>query len=164
MPQDLLVKNTPIAIVLALAGVGLLAWRLKPSTFRALDWQSVGIAGAVFWGLLAAVLVAAVWESYYAFFRPEWARVVTPLAAIVIYFFVALVLRWAAQRLPGNPAVWFALLGGLESVPEHAIGIYRMGILDIPLLRGTTAPAIFIFAYFEYVVYWSIVLALAVGV
>ena len=163
MPQDLFVKNTPLAIVLALAGVGLLGWRVNPSTFRALGWPSVGIASAVFWGVLAALLVATSWEFYYSFFMPGWERFVTPLAAIVFYFVLGIILRWAALRLPGNPVVWFPLLGGLGSIPEHAIAIYRFGILDIPVLRGSTPLAIFIFAYFEYVIFWSVALALALG-
>jgi hypothetical protein len=81
-----------------------------------------------------------------------------------LYFLLGLLLRWAALRLPGNPIISFCLLGGLESVPEHAIAIYRFHILQIPFLQDTTAAAIFILAYFEYVVYWSLALCLAIAV
>ena len=57
--------------------------------------------------------------------------------------------------------LWFCALGGLEAIPEHLVGIYRLDILEIYLLHGSMADDILIFAYFEYVVYWSIVLILA---
>ena len=164
MPEDLLTENTPIAIALALAVTGLLGWRFKPSYFRALPWQSFGIAAALFWGLLAALLLSYAWGFYYSLFAPSWYRFAAPLASVLIYSLVALLLRWAALRIPGNPVIWFCLLGGLQSIPEHALAIYRFGILDIPFLRGTTAAAIFLFAYFEYVVYWGLALSLTIPV
>ena len=164
MDQELFTKSTPVAIALSLTLVGTLAWRVKPAGFRSLSWQAMTVASALFWGMLAAILVSATWGFYYRFFVPAWYRLAAPLGAIVLYPFIGLFLKWAALRLPGNPVVWFTLLGGLESVLEHAVGIYGFGVLDVPMLRGTSALAIFIFAYFEYVVYWSIVLALAAGV
>jgi hypothetical protein len=79
----------------------------------------------------------------------------------VVYPLAALLFRWIALRLPGNPVLWFCLLGGLESIAEHAVAIYRLNILRIPILRGSTAAAIFLFAFFEYVVYWGAALWLS---
>lgn len=162
MLQHLLTTNTPIAVVLALLTVGLLAWQVRSKTFRSLSWQSFMIAAAVFWGSLAVMLVCYAWQFYYSQFAPPSYRLAAPIASFLVYSLVALLLRSASLRLPGSPALWFCLLGGLQSVPEHAIAIYRLGILHIPLLRDTTAEAIFVFAYFEYVVYWGLALFLTV--
>jgi hypothetical protein len=138
-------------------------WRVKSATFRSLRWQSIGIASALFWGLLAAVLLSFAWDFYYTLFVPSWYRLAAPLGAILLYPLLGLAMRWAALKLPGNPVITFCLLGGLESIPEHAIGIYRFDILQIPILQGSTASAIYLFAFFEYVIFWGITLLLAIG-
>jgi hypothetical protein len=164
MFHELMTPNTLIFFVLALLLVGLLAWRFKPVHFRLLSWQAVGIGSALFWGVFAGVMMWYAWDIYYRFYAPSWDRIVGPLAAIVFYFLLGLLLRWAALRLPGNPTLTFCLLGGLESVPEHAVAIYRFHILQIPLLQGTTPASIFILAFFEYAVYWSLALCVAIVV
>lgn len=164
MSDQVVVENTPFAIAAALLVVGLLVWRLKPSGFHSLSWQSVGLAAALFWGALAALMIAYAWSFYYRLFVPPWYRFAAPLGALGLYAALGIFFRWAALRLPGNPVVWFCLLGGLESIPEHAIGIYRFEILALPILQGSSAASIFIFAFFEYMFYWGLVLGLAVGV
>jgi hypothetical protein len=154
-------ENTPIAIALALLTLALLAWRLKPSAFRSLPSTSIAVASALFWGVFAAILYSVFWDSYYSIFATPANRLFAPIAAAGLYSLIALLLRWLALRLPGNPVLTFPLLGGLESIPEHAIAINRFGILQIPILRGSTPISIFIFAFFEYVVYWGLVLLLA---
>jgi hypothetical protein len=57
----------------------------------------------------------------------------------------------------------FCLLGGVESVLEHLVGIYGLGILDkVPLLRGVSSASALVFAFFEYIFYWGVVLGIAV--
>jgi hypothetical protein len=163
MLQQLMTKNTPIVFALAFILIGLLAWRFKPDQFRLLSWQAAGIGSALFWSVFAGVMLWYAWDFYYRYYAPSWDRFVAPLGAIVFYFLLGLLLRWAALRLPGNPTIMFCLLGGLESVPEHAIAIYRFHILRIPFFQGTTAAAIFIFAFFEYIVFWSLALCLAIA-
>ncbi len=162
MFRQLIVQNTPIFFLIALVLVGLLVWRMKPGQFRLLSWQAIGAGSALFWSVLAGLLMWFAWDFYYSNYAPSWDRIVGPLAALVLYFLVGLLLRWVALHLPGNPVVTFCVLGGLESVPEHAVAIYRFHILQIPLLQDTTAASIFIFAFFEYVVYWSLALCVAI--
>jgi hypothetical protein len=154
-------ENTPIAIALAILMWILLAWRLKPAGFRSIPWWSIVLASALFWGLLAAILYSAFWNSYYRHFASPINQVLAPFAAAGIYSLVGLLLRWVALRVPGNPAITFTLLGGLVSVPEHAIAISRFGILQIPALRGSTPASIYFFSFFEYVVFWGVVILLA---
>ncbi len=163
MLQPLITKNTPFFFAFALILVTLLAWRIRPTQFRLLSWQAVGIGSALFWSLFAGVMIWYAWDYYYRYYAPSWDRIIAPLGAFVLYFFLGLLLRWVALRLPGNPTVTFCLIGGLESVPEHAIAIYRFHILQIPFLQGTTATAIFIFAFFEYIVFWSLALCLVIA-
>ncbi len=164
MLQELMTKNTAIFLAFALTLVTLLAWRFKSAQFHLLNWQAIGIGSALFWSVFAGVMFWYAWDYYYRYYVSSWDRIIAPLGAIVLYFFLGLLLRWVALRLPGNPTVTFCLLGGLESVPEHAIAIYRFHILQIPLLQGTTAAAIFIFAFFEYTVFWGLALCLAIVV
>jgi hypothetical protein len=163
MLQQLMTRNTLLFFALAFIMVGLLAWQFKPALFRLLSWQAVGIGSALFWSVLAGLMFWYAWDFYYRYYAPSWERIVAPLSAIVCYFVLGLGLRWAALRLPGNPTVTFCLLGGLESVPEHTIAIYRFHILQIPALQGTTATAIFIFAFFEYTVFWGLALCMAIA-
>lgn len=161
MDNLLFVENTPIAIAASFLILVLLIWRIKPETFRRISWQAFAIASAIFWGILAAILISLTWNFYYEYFVPDWYRYAAPIGAVVLYSIFGLVIRWAAIHLPGNPTLWFCLLGGLESIPEHAVGIYRYDILEIPMLAGSSALSIFIFAFFEYVIYWGVVLILA---
>ncbi len=117
-------------------------------------------AAALFWGIFATILRWSFWESYYRYFAPDWTLWAAPLAAL-FYAAVALVLAWLAARLPGNPGLNFCLLGGLESVPEHLWGIYGAGILRVPILQGINPSLLLVFAFFEYVLYWSVVLVIA---
>ena len=43
------------------------------------------------------------------------------------------------------------------------MAITRLGILQIPMLQGSTPMAVLAFAFFEYIVYWGIALILADG-
>jgi hypothetical protein len=132
--------------------------------FRTLSWHSIGIGAALFWSILAVILISATWQAYYSHFVPRWYFFVTPVGVVFLYSLIGIFLRWAALRIPGSPVIWFCALGGLEAIPEHAVGIYRFNILEIPLLEGSSAFSIFLFAFFEYVLYWGIVLVLSIGV
>jgi hypothetical protein len=125
--------------------------------------QSFALASGLFWGIFAVVLYQVYWDSYYHYFALPNGRWLAPLAGL-FYALVVLGLRWLALRIPGNPVLNFCLLGAVESIPEHAIGIYRFHILEIPILSGISAGEIYVFAVFEYAIYWGIVLALAVWI
>ena len=164
MDNSLFVENTPIAFIASFIILVFLLWRIKPDSFHQISWHSFAIASAIFWGILATALISLTWSFYYKYFVPDWYQFIGPIGAVILYAILGLVFRWAAIHLPGNPTLWFCILGGLESIPEHAVGIYRFNILEIPMLAGSSAISIFIFAFFEYVIYWGIVLILAVGV
>jgi hypothetical protein len=153
--------ETLVAALVAVGCVLFLARRVKPERFRRLERKMVAGASGLFWGILAAVLFFTCWQVYYSAFYADWVRWSVPLVAL-FYGAVGLGMWWLAARLPGNPVVTFCVLGGLESVPEHLWGIYRLKILEIPLLHGLKPVPVLVFAVFEYVIYWSVVVVLMV--
>ena len=142
-----------------------LVCRIQRDGLRRLRWP-IMLAAAVFWLSYGLLLFALAWESYYAKFLPDAAdrSLARSLLELLIYPPLGLLLRWLAQRLPGNPAVSFCLLGGLQSVPEHLWGIYRLGMLDqVPFLQQASPAPVLAFAVPEYVLYWGSVLSLALS-
>lgn len=149
-----------VAAFLAILCVLWVVWKIDQERFLSVSRLQLGLTAGSFWLLFSIGLTVFYWKSYYEYFVPRSLLWLRPLS-FVIYFLAAVGMRWLALRLPGHPSLTFCLLGGLESIPEHALGIYRMHILEIPLLQGTRPHEIFIFAFFEYVIYWAIVLLLA---
>lgn len=139
----------------------LLAWRIKPARFRQLTWALAG-ASAIFWSILWIAVLWAYWDLCYRHIFPGWAGYLAPSYGL-LYAGVGLAFWWLALRLPGNAIVSFCLLGGLKSVPEHLWAIYGLGTLDkVPAFLGISPASVLVFAVFEYIFYWSIVLSIAV--
>jgi len=125
--------------------------------------RPIGLASALFWGVLAAVFIFGYWGLYYSYFYPSWIRWLTPLD-LLLYGVIGLGMWWLALRLPGPAARWFALLGGLEGIVEHILGIYGLRVLDkVPWLRGLAPLPVLVFSFFEYMLYWTLVAWLAFG-
>ena len=140
-----------------------LARRIQAPFFRRLRWPIV-LATGVFWISYGLVLFALTWESFYAKFLPDPSNrsLARSMIELLPYPIIALVLWWLAERLPGNPTVNFCLLGGVQSVPEHLWGIYRLGMLDkVPFLQEASAASVLVFAVFEYILYWGSILWIA---
>ncbi len=148
-----------IIALIDVALVWLLVWRIKPDRFRRMRWP-VAIGSAIFWGALGTIVIWGCWDVYYSAFYPAWMRWSFPLIALV-YGLAGLAMWWLALRLPGKPILNFCLLGGLESLLEHLLGIYVLRILDIPILQGVTPLPVLAFAVFEYIFYWSLALGIA---
>jgi len=157
------------APVTALIDVGLvlfLARRTGRSRFRQLHWPVV-LASGIFWMSLGLFFFETTWASFYARFLPDPANrsLNRFLFELLLYPALGLAMWWLAARLPGNPAVTFCLLGGLEALPEHLWGIYRLDMLDkVPFLREASPIAVLAFAVPEYVLYWGSALAMALPV
>jgi hypothetical protein len=141
--------------------VTILARRINRSRFRQLKWPIV-ITAAIFWSVVGVVLYQVFWDDYYRYFASSWLHdggvlvITIPMGAGL-----ALLFHWLALRLPGNPIVSFCLLGGLKGLLEHLWGIYSLKILSIPLLQGVSPASILAFAFPEYIVYWCVVISLA---
>jgi hypothetical protein len=158
-------ENTIPFILIALLVVGLLVWRIKPEEFRQLAWYHLALAAALFWGALALTLVLYAWGYFYSFFTPGFFRWLAPLVSLLIYPLWSLLMRWLALRLPFHPLLGFCLLGGLQGIFEHGIAMQHFNLMAVPLLAGSSPWAVYLLAFFEYIVYWSLAagLALALG-
>ncbi|HOG45476.1 MAG TPA: hypothetical protein PLJ35_12925 [Anaerolineae bacterium] len=154
------------ALVTAIIDIPLVLWlarRIGPARFRSLHWPTA-LAAAIFWLSYELLLYALTWDFFYAKLLPSAGgrSLVRALLELAPYPAVGLLLWWLASRLPGNPTVTFCLLGGLESLPEHLWGIYRLGMLDkVPYFQGVSPASMLAFAVFEYILYWGSVLSLA---
>jgi len=123
----------------------------------------IALASALFWGVLATLAMVVFWQLYYQYFYPSWLRWLAPLD-IVLYAIIGLGMWWLAVRLPGSPVLWFLILGGIESLIEHLVGIYVLHILDkVPILQGVDPVPALTFAFFEYMIYWGLVAWLSLG-
>ena len=157
--------DTYLKAVAAAAIGGGLVWlldrRIPAERFRAMKW-AVPAGTALLWSGFVAVLVTIDWEVYFAYIKPPWSRWALPFLVMPFYGLVSLAFWWAASRTR-RPAVTFCALGALWAIPEHLLGIYRMHILDIPLLAGETVLSILTFSIFEYLIVWAAALGLAAG-
>lgn len=157
-----LLSQSLILCLLDLVILPVLVYATRKTPASALNWP-VAIASALFWELLSLLLVILLWDLEHKYIYPARARWLVPFN-LVVYGGLGWGLWWLAQRLPGVAQVWFAFLGGVEGLVEHLVGIYRLGILDkVPLLQGVSPLSVLVFSYFEYMLYWTIVIWLALG-
>lgn len=155
-----------LGAALAAVGAMILIAPLLP-LFRNHDFKraaaSTGLSSALFWGVLATLAIFGFWGLYYQYLFPAWLRWFAPFDAL-LYAAIGLGMWWLATRLPGPSVIWFILLGGIESILEHLVGIYGLRILEkVPMLRGVAPFPALTFAFFEYAVYWALVLWLSLA-
>ena len=166
-PTDNPVTNKDIwgsTAVFAIIGILLLLPLLfvYPDVDFFLSPQAIIAASGIFWGVLSVFAFRAFWELYYQHFYPFWVRPLAPLN-IFLYAVFGLILWFLANRFSTVPVLLFILLGGIEGLLEHVIGVYCLRILEkVPVFNALTPGPVFIFSFFEYIVYWSIVAWFAV--
>ena len=151
-----------VAALIDMGFVSLLAWRIQTEQFRQLKWALMG-AGVIFWSTLwAYVLWICCWDWCYSHIFAGWARWLLPPSYGLMYGASGLALWWLALRLPGNPVVSFCLLGGLVSLPGHLRAIYGFRMLErVPILQGVSPSSALVFGVFEFILYWSIIMVIA---
>lgn len=158
-PQDMWL-STLVFVVLDLIVLVPLLFLFRSDEFVR-SRTPIGLASALFWGVLATVAIIGFWGLYYQYIFPAWMRWLAPLDA-VLYALIGLALWWLVIRLPGSSVLWFVLLGGLEGIAEHLLGIYAFHVLEkVPWLQGITPFQAVVFSFFEYVFYWTLVAWLA---
>ena len=82
-----------------------------------------------------------------------------PLIFCPGYFLLALGMSWLSRILPGNPAIIWCVLGGVEGFLSHIVAIYGLGVASKPpIMQGTDPFVVLIFAVFEKAFYWSLIL------
>lgn len=147
------------AVIAALVDIPLLVLAgrvVPPPRFRTLQWPlatAAFILYALLWGVFGSSLY---WDEVYRALFPGWARWLLPAWFGSLYAAFALVAWRVARRARRWPAVWFIVMGGLVSVPGHAIGMAR-GLMEVPMLSRASAAAALVFGVFEFVFYWSLI-------
>jgi hypothetical protein len=125
---------------------------------------AVGLASALFWTFFGVTMLLVFWDRYYRYFYPPWVRYAAPFT-VLLYTGLGMGMGWMALQLPGKPLLWFVVLGGVEGVFEHVLGIYVLGIVDkVPFLHGLPSLPLLVFSFFEYILYWAIVGWVALGI
>jgi len=150
-----------VAALMDIAFVALLAWHIKPARFRRLQWLLV-IVSTLFWTVLwyAVMWNAFIWETSYRHVFQPWQRWIWPPVFGLISAGVSLLMWWLSVRLPGKPILNFLLLGGLVSFVDHYFAISN-GVMETPLLQEVSIASAVTFGFFEFIFYWSVILALA---
>jgi hypothetical protein len=153
--------STLVAAVIDIGLVALLTWRLKPERFRKMQWPLV-IVSMIFWTALWYVVMedAFVWETSFRYVFQPWQRWIWPPVFGLISGGIAWLFWRLTLRLPGNPVLYFLLFGGLLSFVDHSVAI-RQGVMGTPLLKDVSIASALTFGFFEFIFYWSIILAIS---
>jgi hypothetical protein len=132
-----------------------LVWLWPAPQFR-ISRRAVMMGASLFWPAFAVCMLQLAWAGYYQFFYPAWMKWGVVIISFVVYPAYAGAAHWLVVRLPGHPLPWFCLAAGLLAAAEHVLA---WGLVDlpnrVPYLRGAPLPAVMLFAFFEYQVYWG---------
>jgi hypothetical protein len=135
---------------------------LQPSDLVSYKSPELIFAACLFWGFLSVLAFHYFWDMYYQYIYPYWFRRLG-VVNFVLYGLIALGMAFIIRETE-NTTVIFLLLGGLEGVLEHIMGIYALDVVNrVPWLHGLKSFPILVFSFVEYVVYWSIVLWIALA-
>lgn len=100
-------------------------------------------------------------EPVYSYVFPAWAQTWVPWIAFVVAGLVALGLWQLAIRARGKMVITYCLMGGLLGSLTHLWAVYRGIVTGPPMLQGASPLAAVVIAFFEYLVYWCVILVLA---
>jgi hypothetical protein len=136
---------------------------VQPQSLFSESWLAIVAASSLFWGLLSIAAFRTFWEIYYQYIYPAWLRRWAPLN-IVLYGLIAFGMWFLVPHLRITNVLVFILLGGIEGLFEHVFGIYRLDVLNkVPWLNGLTTFPVLLFSFVEYIVYWSLICWIALG-
>ncbi len=152
--------GTFIFAVIDAVFIPILAWRIKTAAFRPIKWLLVVTAG-IFWSILWTWGLVTFWDSVYHYIFPTWTHWWIPPTFGLLYAGICLLFWWLAVRLRGNAVVTFCLLGGLWGMIMHLFAVSIGIVSKPPVLRGAAPAAAVIFAIFEFMLYWCIILTVA---
>jgi hypothetical protein len=149
---------TSILVTLDVILILLARFLVSREQFRQIRWVLVIISGIFFLLVWISVLWWG-WDWFYKYIFPGWARYLLPPIFGIGYSLLALGMSWLSLKLPGNSAVTWCILGGVEGLLSHIYAIYGLGAASKPpIMQGTDPMAVLIFAVFEKAFYWSLIL------
>jgi hypothetical protein len=157
---DVLWLGTLIFALIDAVFIPILAWRINPAIFRRFKWALV-ITTAIFWSSLWAWALANFWDSVYSYVFPSWTHWLIPPTFGLLYAGISLLFWWLASHLRGNAVVNFCLFGGLWGMMTHLFAVSIGIVTKPPVLQGAAPVAAVVFAIFEFMLYWCIILSVA---
>lgn len=165
MPSDIRITTELLykgALVFALIDalyIPILLWLVKEETFRRLKWPLVVAAAWVWFGIWSWA-IGNFWGTVYSYVFPPWAKTWVPWIAFVAAGIVALGLWTLSLRVNGRPFLIYCLLGGLLGSLTHIWAVHRGVVTKPPMLQGASPVGAVVFAFFEYILYWCVILTL----
>jgi len=159
---ELLYQGMLIFALMDAVFVSVLTWRVKRELFHGQKW-TLPLAAALVWFGIWRWAIGNYWETVYAYVFPAWGQVWIPIIAFFAAGVSAVGLWLLAIRSRWNPVLVYCLFGGLLGSLTHIWAVFRGVVTKPPMLQGASPLAAIVFAFFEYILYWCVILTLAVG-
>jgi hypothetical protein len=159
--NGILLEGALIFALIDLIFVAVLAKIITPEDLVRLKWKLAGVMAVFFFFLFGFIMSILFWDSVYSYVFPPWTKWIIPPAYGLLFASAGLLFWSVAVRMKRIPVIVFCLLGGLWGIITHVIAILR-GILDKPpMLKGSDPFAALTIAFFEFIFYWCVCLAIA---
>jgi hypothetical protein len=150
-------RGTLIFAPVDLLLLSLLARAVTPERFREIR-RLLPVTAGVCWFLIWLSLASIVfWDAVYSYMFPVWSRWLLPPAQALLTAGVAALAVRIALRLPRFAVVGFCLLGGIWGSLSHVWAVFRGIVTKPPMLRGASPAAAVIFAFFEFTLYFCVI-------
>ncbi len=157
---SMLLTGTLLFALIDILIVPLLAWRIHPGFFRRLKWIQAIVAWVVWTGIWQWA-IGGYWESVYFYAFPAWSRAWIPPGFGLFNLAIGLGLRALAARIRNHPVIGYCLLSGVWGSLTHIWAVLRGVVEKPPMLQGASPVAAVTIAFFEYMLYWSLILGLS---
>ena len=157
---EILLQGALLFAAIDLLLVPLLVWRVRPALFQHMQPELLGVT-AVFWCGLWFWAISYYWESVYRYLFPLRSRWLLPFLMAALTTSAAAMAWRLARRSQRFPTAAYLLLGGLWGSLTHIWAVY-VGVVDKPpMLQGASPIAAVIVAFFEFMLYWCVIVAVA---
>jgi hypothetical protein len=157
---ELLLRGTLIAALIDAVYVLLLVWRVSEDSFRRLKWPLVIVAAVVWFGIWSWA-IGNFWETVYSYVFPAWGQTWVPWIAFIVASTIAFGIWTLTIRLKWNLVLTYCLLGAVLGSLTHLWAVHLGILTKPPMLQGASPLAAVVFAFFEYLFYWCVILTLA---
>jgi hypothetical protein len=166
MPSDIRITTGMLyqgALILALIDaiyVPFLVRRVDEASFRRLKVPLV-VAAALVWFGIWSWAIGNFWETVYSYVYPAWAQMWIPGIAFAGAGLMAFGLWALAFRVRRHIVLTFCLMSGALGSLTHIWAVWRGIVTKPPMLQGASPLAAVVFAFFEYQLYWCVILTMS---
>ena len=157
---ELLYRAALVFALMDAVYIPLLVWRVREESFRRLKWNLV-VAAAVVWFGIWSWAIGNFWETVYSYVFPAWAQTWVPWIAFFSAGSIAWLIWTLAVRTGTKVVPVYCLLSGALGSLTHLWAVYRGIVTKPPMLQGASPLGAVTIAFFEYIIYWCVILTLA---